>query len=189
MLNAAYNYCLPTLLSWSAEKTQNMNLLWWRENVKDCCWSAGLKSLGDTLSTGRPADLYLNFAVPDACRIPPGGSDYILYRETGLKHYGRFGRTTWVWHSWAAAWASGCAKGNEKKCWMNGRCWPRGSSVVMVESRDGRTTAKTKQRKKTRNMLWWLEYMTERQKIVEPVKKKIIRLVQYVSQFCRTGKK
>lgn len=36
---------------------------------------------------------------------------------------------------------------------MNGRWWPRGSIVVMVESRDGRTTAQTKQRKKTRNKL------------------------------------
>lgn len=35
--------------------------------------SAGLKTLGDTLSAGRPADLYLDLAVPEACHIPAGG--------------------------------------------------------------------------------------------------------------------
>ena len=37
------------------------------------CSSAGLKTLGDTLSAGRPADLYLDLAVPEACHIPAGG--------------------------------------------------------------------------------------------------------------------
>lgn len=61
----------------------------------------------------------------------------------------------------------------------------------MVESRNGRTTAKTEESKKgTKNVVgWWLEYMTKRQKIVEPVKKKIIGLVQYISHFHRTEKK
>lgn len=143
-------------------------LNWFRSANR--CWSAGLKSLGDTLSAGWPTDLYLSLAIPKPCQIPPGGSDYVLYRETGLKHYGCFGLITWAWHSRAAAWASERSKGNEKKCWMDGRWWPRGSIVVVAESRDGRTTARTKQRKKTRNMLLQGGWNTwQRQKIVEPV--------------------
>ena len=110
MFYAAYNFALPTLLFEIEKKKKNMNLVWWRGNAK-LIWLmpiAGLKSLGDTLSAGWPTDLYLDLAVPKACHIPPGGSDYVLYRETGLKHYGCFGLTTWVWHSRAAA--SECAK-------------------------------------------------------------------------------
>lgn len=59
-------------------------------------------------------------------------------------------------------------KRNEKKCWMNGRWWSRGCIVVVVVSRDGRTTAKTEQRKKDKKYVvgGWLEYMTQRQKIL-----------------------
>lgn len=140
----------------------------------NCYPSAGLKSLRDTLSARRPADLYLDLAVPMACHIPPGGSDYVLYRETGLKHYGCFlvlqhGSDTVE----LPEWASECVKGKEKKRWMNGRLWPRGSAVVIVESRDGsRTTSKTEHRKKKYVFGGWLEYMTGRQKIVETMKKK-----------------
>lgn len=61
--------------------------------------AAGSKALGDTLSAGRPTDLYLDLAAPETRHIPPGvggwgGSDYILYR--GPRHYGRFGLATWV---------------------------------------------------------------------------------------------
>lgn len=41
-------------------------------------------------------------------------------------------------------------KGNEKKCWMNGRWCPEGSTAVMLDSKDGRTTAKTNQRKRNK---------------------------------------
>lgn len=121
MCNAGYIYCLPALLSWGVwdwKKEKKTTWIWfggggilnWFHSA-NCRWRAGLKSLRDTLSAGRPTDSYLDLAVPEACHIPPGGSDYVLYRETGPKHYGCFGLTTWVWHSWAEAWA----KGNEKK--------------------------------------------------------------------------
>lgn len=124
MFNAAYNHCLPTLLSWSVWDREKKIASWiwsggggtlnWFRSA-NCCWSVGLKSLGDTLSAGRPTDLYLNLAIPKACQIPPGGSDYVLYRETGVKHYGCFGLITRAWQSWAAAWASECSKGDEKE--------------------------------------------------------------------------
>lgn len=60
----------------------------------------------------------------------------------------------------------------------------------MVESRDSRSTAKSEYREKDRNIKYvvggWLEYMTQRQKIVEPVRQKIIVFVRYVSHFYRT---
>lgn len=72
---------------------------------------------------------------------------------------------------------------------MNGRWWPRGSTVVIVESRDGRTTAKTEHRKKKYVVGGWLEYMTVRQKIVEAVKKKISGLAQCISFFLQHRKR
>lgn len=38
--------------------------------------AAGSESLGDTLSTGRPTDSYLNLDALKAPRIPPWESDY-----------------------------------------------------------------------------------------------------------------
>lgn len=89
MFNTAYNYCLPTLLLWSVWDWKRKTWIWscgggmlnWFHSA-NCYWSAGLKSLGDTLSAGRPSDLYLDLAVPKACHIPPRGSSYTLYRET-----------------------------------------------------------------------------------------------------------
>lgn len=160
MFYAAYNFCLPTLL-FEIEKK------------KTWIWSGGGGMLNWFDSCQLLSNCWLKITWRyTICRLT-GRFVPRFGRPQGLPHSSRgIGlrsiqgdgpEALWVFWSYNMGLAQLSSssvskrvckkkkKRNEKKCWMNGRRWPRGSIVVMVESGDGRT--KTKQRKKTRNML------------------------------------
>lgn len=92
-------------------------------------------------------------------------SDYVLYREKGLRHYGRFGLAARVWHSWAAAWASERAF---KRGMKRNAEWMADSALMealqsCLTARMAEPQLKLTRGRGTRNMV--LEYMTERLKI------------------------